>query len=363
MQLFRRKPPPKQKPRKSHLPQTLDQALERELIKRARRDPEWAFRAAKQKFALELPEDRDPVAGIRQRALAEALENDPEFVEQVKREYLESTGSSLEGDELERRISVAAIEELDSNPELLRKAVRRRVDSIVSDHSDGSGVSDLLNQLKGLRELEEEVGGGKKFGGLIDASVIKEVVGILPALMGRNTSSERTYVVETPEGFREMTVDQYKSFLEQKSRPQLPAASSQGAATLEVLPEQALEQALEEPLTEIQDTGDVLDTGEDVPNIQASEDNIIGLQDWLPYLDKEPEEFARVLTSLSQRNGSEGHAAIFTISLLRTNTVDMLLVLLNQYRFQPEYAEAVGKIESHREWLEGLVKCFQGTPT
>ena len=75
-----KKPPPPKKLRKSHLPQTLDDDLEKELIKRARRDPDWAFAAAKRKFNISGPEDEDPIVKVKREALAEALESDPNFI-------------------------------------------------------------------------------------------------------------------------------------------------------------------------------------------------------------------------------------------------------------------------------------------
>ncbi len=337
MPLFKKAPPPK-KPRRSHLPQTLDSALEKELIKRARKDPDWAFAAAKRKFNISGPEDENPIAKVQREALAEALQNDPEFIQQVKQNYLQKEGAVLEGDELDKRIGDASMELLESNPELLQKIARRRIDSMMSNQD---GMSGMAEQLREFRQLEEELGGGKKeglLGGLIDSSVMAEIIRALPALMGKGQSAPTTqdvYIVETPTGdMLRLTPGQYQEY---RNRKALPPGSPQ---SLEQAPEDSAKSHDEASATSVPHSNG------------ANQDGGIDISSWLPYLDQDPSVFVAKLRELLAQQDKN---AIFTYNLLGNKTSQEIIAMLTPYKDKPELSEFVTKLEGKTDWIDQVI--------
>jgi len=350
---FTKKPPPPKKPRKSHLPQTLDAALEKELIRRARRDPEWAFAAAKQKFNIFGPEDEDPIEKIQKQALADALENDPEFLEQVKQQYLLEHGGSQDGTEnsIARRISEAAFEELEKNPELLMSAARKQIMGAISEYSPTSGVSELLGQLRELREAEDEIGGGrgngKMLGGLVDSSTITEVIKLIPTLLGKSISSppSGTYIVETPSGeIFHLTREQFAQRQHQRSLPQ--------ASPKEAPPEVESENSV--------DLVDLVDLVDSVESESITDLEPVPLtskiETWLPYLDQDPQYFVSALQDLVEQ---EDQTSIWVLNFLLTRTSEEVLSALQPYREKEDVGSAIYKLEEHSEWLEQVIALLQ----
>ena len=300
---------------------TLDKVLEKALIRHAKEDPEWAFRAATRKFNIQ--EDTvDPVEELKQQKLAELLENDPEFAESVKAEYLaQAKGSRDLSAVIDEEVTGAALEELHTNPELMHKAVNRRINEIVSGQGGEDGDSPLLKLLQELDNLEElkgRLGGNQGHGGilanLLTPEVLKKVIEVLPSLLGkqmREATQQRVYAVETPKGMLELDATGYKAYLEEKQKIALEA------------PKEATSQGL--------------------------------IAEWLPYLDKPPEEF---VNALMQKQQEGNPTASLILNLLASNTAGSILAILQPYK--KDYAGAIEKLESNRDWLESVITHLQG---
>lgn len=317
MKFFNRRRPRKIIARKDP---TLDKVLEKALIRHAKEDPEWAFRAATRKFGIQ-EDPVDPVEELKKQKLAELLENDPEFAESVKAEYLaQSRGSRDLSSAIDEEVTEAALAELHTNPELMHKAVSRRINEIVVGHGeseDGSSLVKLLQELDNLEELKGRLGGDRQGGiltSLLSPEVLKKVIEVLPSLLGKQSGEgvqqQRVYVVETPKGALELDAAGYKKYLEEKQRT-----------------------ALAEP--------------------RATAPSGI-MEEWLPYLDKPPEDFVDALVQKQQEGNP---TASLVLNLLASNTADNILAILQPYK--KDYAEAIEKLEANREWLEGAITYLQ----
>jgi len=236
---------------------------------------------------------------------------------------------------------------LESNPELLAKAVRRRIESVLDNTSDGNGVSDLLGQLRNLRELEDEVGGGKKLGGFVDSSLISEVVKILPAFLGKSMPQlpptspqpppEQTeiYIIKMLDG-EELRLTPAQ-FSEYQRRQALPSGSQNG-------PEEQVQEETQE---------------EEVQEEEPGSSSSVGLRitDWEPYLDQDPSVFVSALSEMIEQ---EDPSALLARNLLAQKSADEVLEMILPYRTHEEIGPVIQKIEARPEWLAEVVRLVQG---
>lgn len=323
---FKTTPPPKKKFRKSALPDTLDKALERELIKRARRDPEWAFAAAKHKFGLMLPEEtEDPLEKLEKETLADLYSSDPEFRERVKSNYLKNSSN------LQERLEELAIQEIENNPELTKKAIRSRVDEMLGNGDPSDPVFGMLTTLRSYKALQEEFGGdnSRKEESLFGPETIIKVLDILPQLLNRQGgSSPRTYVVETPSGILEMDAEGYKKYLEGRQLT-----------------------ALQEP------TQGQLPAPQDTPPVPPQQKISLHISSWLAYLDRPPQDFVEDLRTSAEQDGNL--EAQVTLAFLQVRTAEQVIAFLEENVDHPELGEAVRSLLSHPDWIRDVVKMIQ----
>ena len=293
---------------------TLDKVLEKALIRKAKEDPDWAFRAATRKFNIQ-EDESDTLEKLRQRKLAEVLENDPAFAESLKAEYLDGARSHQDlSAVIDDEVTGAALEELRANPELMRKAVARRITEVTigRGEDEDSSIVKLLHELDEHEELKARLGGGGGgiLANLLSPDVIKKVIEVLPSLVGSSAgqTAQRVYVVETPKGALEMDAATYKRYLEDKQKALQAPTMPQGIVA-----------------------------------------------EWLPYLDKPPEEF---VAALAQKQQEGNPTASLVLNLLVANSADSILAILQPYK--KDYAEAIEKLEANKAWLEGVIAHLQG---
>jgi len=356
------------KPRKQ--PKSLKQVLSDAWVRELKTNPDLLKRvAAKEAGYYDLVDDgTDPIEKIKQRVLSKALEEDPAFAEQVKQEYVDSLNpSSSDGgieSELEDTISGAVIEKIRLNPKLVDTIVEKRIGDLMKGEKSHYGrTTDLVREIEGLKQLKEVLGeeSESKGEGFFTPDMVKSllgdqgVVGLLGSLLGRSGSAQRTYVVETPGGTREFSPEEYKLYLEQRQRGELPAPFSkvlESAQTVSPVSPPVEGQAQ----THVQIVPSPPFIAPAPPSAPS-----LNISSWLPYLEQEPEVFVALLEEKVLLEGIEGERAKFTLSILKTKTVDELLALLQPFKAKDgEIAQAIEALEAKKEWLEELMKIVKG---
>ena len=312
----------KTKPRK---PVTLEDAFQNVLIRKVKEDPEWAFKAATRKFNLAL-EPEDDLEILKRKKIAQLMEDDAEFAEIVKDEYIRehSSPSDAEGD-LQEQINQAAMVSLAKNPALMEKAVSRRIESLMGRPKSGN-TADFIEQLESLEELQERLGGNKSQGFKITPELLTSIIENIPAILGKGDgAAPKVYVIEKLDGtLIETNATGYQKYLEDKPKKQIAA------------PQQVESKQLVEPK-------------------QEQTKQTLNLSSWLPYLDQEPEIFVSYLTENLDPNSQ------FIISVLKSKTADELISTLQQFKARDtETKEAIEKLEQHKEWLEKVIALVRG---
>ena len=272
-----------------------------------------------QLLGIKLPDAEDPVERVKREKLAVALANDEVFMEQVKQEYLNSQAPDVDMEtEVDRTVNEAVLLRIQSNPQILEKLAEKRIEALTHDRRKGSPLADAVEELAAAEELTERLGLGKRSDKLITPEVIDSFMkNVVPLILGGRAESRQTYVVETPQGIREMNVVDYKAYLEQKTRAQLPAPK----ATTPPKP------PTEQPIS-------------------------LYIDEWLPYLEQEPESLALVLKA---RAGEDSQVAL-AVNFLRTHTAEQVLTLISPFKSQGGTVEQViSHLENNPAWLTGLI--------
>ena len=131
-------------------------------MKMAEEDPEIRRARIEKGYGLKL-KPYEPKS-LEDKMLEEALENDPEFIEQLKQAKLDSYrgGRGELSDEIEEAINTAVATEIQSDPELIKKLARQRLAAITTTSTPLGAAGDLIEQMRAYKMLEEEMGGGGK---------------------------------------------------------------------------------------------------------------------------------------------------------------------------------------------------------
>lgn len=241
--------------------------------------------------------------------------------------------------EIESKIVDQALEKITTSPELTQRFVDSQVEKIIgeagiSENEEGEFESPLqqaINQIREAKEFEREFGGGDKgfIKDLLDSEAGKELAKGLFSILG--TRVQKVYIVETPEGTLEMNPLDYQRYLETTQRGQLPGPAAE--------PVEPKRPPTPRPPEEVQ--------VEPEP-VRAS----LGLSEWLPYLDQEPENFVAALFESANWPAEQSQ---FIIGILISKTADEILEMLEPFKSNEEYIEVIEKLEEKKAWLEQVV--------
>ena len=148
----------------------IDQEIEEQrqahvdLLKMSEEEPEVRRARIEKVYGLRL-KPYEPKS-FEDKMLEEALENDPEYIEQLKQAKLDSLRGGRGGfsNEIEDAIESAVAAEIQSDPELIKKLARQRLAAITTTSTPLGAAGDLIEQMRAYKMLEEEMGGGGKKG-------------------------------------------------------------------------------------------------------------------------------------------------------------------------------------------------------
>lgn len=333
--------------------QALDRALLKTLLKRAKEDPDWAFKAATQKYGISV-EEEDLLKKAEQRALVKAMDEDPQFAAMIKERYMAEANPAPDlSAQIDEKVAEATLQELDRNPELLQRAIARRVEAIAGKSKAGSSTSDLEEELDRLEALKERFGGDNK-GSFLDAlkdpDVIKKGIDLVMGLTGKgqlqlSAPQSRVYVVQRPDGsLVEMDAQGYRAFLEAQGKA-LPQS--------EIPPQEPLRPPSPSMPSPPVGGPSLESSASPLQPVAQKESPVLHLGPWLEYLEGEPADFVGALRAEAELDGN----AKFGLELLKRNSAESLLALLGPYKASSdELRTIIEKLEGKRPWLEEVCR-------
>lgn len=293
----------------------------KELIERARLNALQTNPDLLNKVALhqagydEFISEVDPIEQAKRKVIAEGLENDPAFREQVRRAY--ARGKTDAAQDLNSSLEEAAIDKIKNNPALMDKVVEKRISKIVGG---GDGKGSFLEEYRKFKEFEEALGVEKKNGGglanYLTPEVVTGILQIIPAIIGRPGLGQGNPQLDSPPS----TV------------ASLPAAATSAPISTQMI-----------PLARV------------VPRKET-----INLSSWLPFLDGEPQAIVEDLRSKASMEGEEADSARYTIKLLQENDYDSIIKMLVRFKDKGgDIEKVITTLESRREWLEKVMSLLK----
>jgi len=213
------------------------------------------------------------------------------------------------------------------------------VRKLLDGKSSSGGIAQLLQELDAYDELKDRLGGNESkdsgVGGQILGQLIQNLPTILPLLLGKDSSSkQKVYVIETPDGSKEVSPEEYSRY---KSTRLLPEAVNHPPVKSE-----AVESVVEKP----SETKTVEET-------EAPKAVSLDIKTWMMYLGENPYVLAEILKEKASYEDEEGKKVKVILSFLRTQTADSLLKLLSKFKESEdkETVDAIIQLEWHKEWL------------
>ena len=303
----------------------IDRELHKSLVDSMRNEAGLVRQMIIAKYKLKIPESgEDPIVAAKRELIAAKLREDPDLRDRIVEEYMNEQESGSAPDlaaELSDRIAQAALMELESNPELLKEAARKRIQKTIGDRNTGSPLGQVLDELDSYDELRERIGGEQgRGGGLLSPETIQSILKAIPYILGKG-GQQQTYVVETSQGLVEMEPAVYKQYLQEKERALPSAKTSQQETT-------------QKPQATVE------------PSIS------VDVSQWATYFHWEPSD---VIADLKAR---EDPQAKFVLNMLRTRTVEQILALLRP--FENSYPSEIAFLNENREWLGKLTVLAKG---
>jgi hypothetical protein len=254
--------------------------------------------------------------------------------------------ADLKREELERSITDAALQAINSDPELKDELARQKAYEILGSrpqskredrndmmvpYDDESSISKALREFREMKEFQEELGMGEKKSSFMDTfkdpEVMKTLLGFIAnAVKPQGNSgytSSQPQIITQPVKVYVVSVNGVDKELNETEYLQL---------------KQSQQKSLEQPKTES-------------PENQS--DPIMA------YLDFTPENFVKELNRTAQSNDPNKDQAIFLQNLLKDSDYDSICMLLTPYKDNPEYKLYVDKIVNRKKWVEAVIEEFK----
>ena len=310
------------------------------IVKIVKENPELEKWYAASLLGIQLPEifNLDPVQRARQAALADMLINDPEFRKRIKDEELNKANTKTTEEEINSAISTAALMAIKSNPEMLAQAVSKKVSALISPGNGRSRTGELIEQLEEVEQLRDMLGGGNNIQkpGFFTPELVGTVMQNLPTILSMlnnkdvpQNGSKKVFVVQTPDGIKEMDIESYKKYLEVTQNPQLGGGKTQ------------------ETITKVED--------------KPKEKKVrLGIDRWLNFIDSEPQMFVDDLNARIVGEGftvEEKNQASFVLAFLQSQgTPEKLFDFLQGFKAQnSEWKTIIETLENHPDWVKGVL--------
>jgi len=343
-------------------PRTLENVLNGIIIRKAIKDPEWGLAAAKQFAKIQFPDDgKSDLEKAEEATLTELYRSDPDFKEQLKQRHLANMTAPVER---ETQLDDMAWETIENDPTLKAKLVKAKIDELIGRKSSSDTMSEFRDNIKALRDIQNEFGGGEHedgnekapLGGLLTPEVLVKLLDLAPGLLGRgSTPAQVVYEVMLPDGkIQRMDAQQYAEFLKSRQLqsgqqpPRLPAAPVQPENT-QPPPEMPVEQPPIEQLSAEQ------------PRPKVS----LHLKDWIPYLEKEPQEFVLALIEkLDGLDEDQKQMAAFILRFLREKPIEEIMSMLATFKTtypDTETTAAIESLEANTDWLKAVIEVAKGS--
>lgn len=337
-------------------PVTQKDVLNSAWIKFLRRNPKMAERMAAKEFkALDLMDSSDPVEDLKKLKLAEALENDPDFANQVKEEYLAKSKSRDVTAAVQEAIDMALLERVRKDPAILARAVDKRLDNLVGG-APKTEFGQFLDQMRELDDFRDSFRGEpeeKKDDWFkeIAMEAVKAFAPSLPGLLlGKKAALGRIYVIETPEGVKEVDSTGYLKYLEEKGKLQLPEGVTPVNKVVSVPPKPLSDTPRSsQDESKPEDSNNTPPINRPLPVTHSEKEVSLNLKEWLPWVDKEPLEFVEFLDK------TNNEWSTMVLNIFYTFTVEELFKRILPFKKSPEYTELITTIENHKDWLEQVI--------
>lgn len=269
---------------------------------------------------------------LKRQAVAEAFHLDLKVLDPTEQRKQEITS----------KITELALKKIDEDPELAERFAKVEIERIIGaaetfveglEGEASSPARQLLEQMEDLDEIKRKFGGGGLISNLLNPETIQSFFEVLPTLINKNLTQTR-YVIEKGNEVVEMDTAGYKQYLEEKARKRLTVAPEEVTR---------VEEKVEEPKVEPE-------------AVKAKETISLNISAWLPYLDEVPEQFVSDMSMLAEGEDEEqAKQAQFVLNLLREKSADEIIELLQPFKENPEFKEAIEKLEERQYWLEGVI--------
>ena len=175
-----------------------------------------------------------------------------------------------------------------------------------------------------------------------------------------------TYLVIMPDGSpRKLTEAEFQQMMQPKPKPaqeapaqqvqeqprqQQPQPEERSPYTMGVrMPETATPE--EKPVSRSEPSRSyVINVAE--ADLHLEGDHSLGLESWLPYLDRDPTEFVE---EIQQRSYTDAGFKFLLDTLRSTANAAALLSTLAQFKGDPKYGPIIAQLEKKREWVEAVI--------
>ena len=339
-------------------PQTLDAALEKTLIKRAKQDPEWAQRVALSKFNLN-EQEADPIEKMKSQIkgqiyakVVDKITKDPElagqFQEMVMAEMFESHNFLPRGNDDE--------EVYYGGPE--------------------DEISRTMHTIRGIRELQKELGGEEKGGGFLKSLFDSEFGSALAAmLVGKiaqpgmvsnpNPIPEVRVLVNVDGVNREVTKSEYIKLSQQGRIAPVGELAAPKKEEDVIVPQQHIANPGQ---YEIKPEEEQAEQEEQVEQVEEQVEQSIELPEIFQgldfelltnYMDETPEEFVEMLKDMVRIEDQSGQ---FLWGFLGAATPEGVKLLLGTYQNNAEAGEMIKRLLSDEGmvWLTSVIELVKG---
>jgi hypothetical protein len=344
--------------------------------KKYKKSPKTLDQILKESFTKEVSKNpilRNEMAGkVIGKEFGISLQNDP--LEQQKKEF-------------ELKMNEEAWKSINSDPELKDEFYLQRIHTLmgskpqrhrqnseeeISYEPEESSIARLGRELSEFRDLQEQLGGGDKKGSFMDTfkdpDVMKAIIGLVASMKNSEPQAPqyipqpvRTFVIQTEQGLREMSEDEYRSLqsvprrqISTSVKPVEPPTITTPAEVKKIQSKETETSALPVKVTE---SPQKVEPKVESPTVKDESLTSTDEDPIMKYLNLEPAEFAKQLIDLSQGNpdSPDTQQAKAILEMLVGADYDSICELLNPYKDNEKYKIYIDQIINRKDWIEAVL--------
>lgn len=287
-------------------------------------------------------------------------------------ELVPKTEGERKREEVDRKITEAALQTIEDDPDLKGELARQRANEILGlkptrrplkesdsdeDYEFESPLAKAIHELQELRTLEGELGGANNksenswMSLLKDPEVIKAIFGFLASGMAQgqrpppvvSAVPSRTYIVQVEGESREVSEQEYRQLTQ--SNMVKPIALIEAKK-----PEVKAEEKTSDEVMIVSRSAPA--KPESVKETPSSEKTEEPQDELMSYLELSPEEFVAKMYELAAKGDER---ALFLKKLLKDCSYDTIRLMISPYANNPQYKKYIDKILNNKEWVEEVI--------